>query len=65
MKQNNFLLQVAVKFFLCYDVRMKKVTSLALKEKRIALEEKIVQGAERALKEYRQVFERLAEYDRT
>jgi len=29
------------------------------------LEKKAVQGAKKAVKEYRRVFERLAEYDRT
>lgn len=29
------------------------------------LEQKVVEGAKRALKEYKKVFERLAEYDRS
>ncbi|GEM_PF-2527583 len=29
------------------------------------LEKKVVEGAEKAVREYRRVFERLAEYDRT
>lgn len=29
------------------------------------LEKKVVEGAKKAVKEYRRVFERLAEYDRT
>ncbi len=33
--------------------------------KREELEKKAVEGAKKAIKEYRQVFERLAEYDRT
>ncbi len=35
------------------------------KDERKNLEKKVVKGAQKALKEYGRVFERLAEYDRT
>ncbi len=34
------------------------------KQDRKELEKRVVQGAEKALKDYRQVFERLSDYDR-
>jgi len=45
---------------------MKKKVTLISKEKknRAALEKKAIRGAKKAVKEYRQVFERLAAYDR-
>ncbi len=44
---------------------MKKVSKSVLKKKtnRLALEKKAIQGARKAVKEYRQVFERLAAYE--
>lgn len=39
-------------------------TNPPVQNERKALEQKAVEGAHKALKEYRRVFERLAEYDR-
>ncbi len=49
---------------------LKKILLIGRKEssakkRRKALEAKAVAGAQKAVKEYRRVFERLAEYDRT
>jgi hypothetical protein len=50
-----------VKFFK-KDKKEKKTQPVL---KRADLERKAVEGAEKAVQEYRRVFERLAEYDRT
>ncbi|MEK7505226.1 MAG: hypothetical protein AAB589_03015 [Patescibacteria group bacterium] len=42
----------------------KKESEKETLAKRQLLEEKVVRGAEKAVTEYRRVFERLAEYDR-
>lgn len=45
-----------------HSVGLKKADSTVERKK---LEEKVVRGAEKAVREYRRVFERLADYDRT
>ena len=46
--------------------RRKQLTEITTEQKsRYELEKKVVEGAEKALREYRGVFERIAEFDRT
>ncbi|MBI3589628.1 MAG: hypothetical protein HY093_04435 [Candidatus Liptonbacteria bacterium] len=45
--------------------KMEKKRLLVSPIEREELEKKAVEGAKKAVKEYRRVFERLAEYDRT
>ncbi|MEK7481975.1 MAG: hypothetical protein AAB607_01340 [Patescibacteria group bacterium] len=49
---------------------MKKISKIKKEPRRKEierkeLEKKVIEGAQKALKEYRRVFERLAEYDKT
>lgn len=43
---------------------LKKAKPATPAQKRAAVDRKAVEGAEKAVREYRRVFERLAEYDR-
>lgn len=58
----------AVCYYFCMKIfnlfNKKKESEKETLAKRQLLEEKVVRGAEKAVTEYRRVFERLAEYDR-
>lgn len=45
--------------------KMKKISKIKKELRRKELEKKVIKGIQKVLKEYRRVFERLAEYDKT
>ena len=54
-----------LKFFKLRTAPASKRAKINVQQEQEALEKKAVEGAKKAVKEYRRVFDRLAEYDRT